>query len=151
MDLTSFRLQFPAFADATAYTDAFLQAWFTAAQQYLSEGWALNGARFDLACQLMTAHLITLAYPNGAPNAGGAAAGTGGTQIAPGPIVSATEGGVSVSMAPPPVKTAWQQWLASTQYGTQLWALLRLAGAGGVYIGGLAERSSFRRAFGAQF
>lgn len=150
MNIAAFRQQFPAFADETAYSDELIQIWFNAATEYLSEGWALSGARYDLACQLMAAHLITTAYGGVAPNAQGAVAGTGGAQVAGGPITSATEGGVSVSFAPPPVKTAWQQWLAGTSYGLQLWALLRLAGAGGIYIGGLAERSAFRRAFGVQ-
>jgi hypothetical protein len=150
MDIPTFRAQFPAFADSSAYTDQLITIWYGFAQQYLSEGWALNGARYDLAVQLMTAHLIILAYPT-PPGLTGAAAGTGGAQIAGGPITGATEGGVSVTIAPPPVKTAWQQWLAGTQYGLQLWALLRIAAAGGLYVGGLNERQAFRRAGGAQF
>jgi hypothetical protein len=150
VDISAFRQKFPAFADETAYSDELLNIWFNDAGEYLREGWALSGARYDLACQLMAAHLMTLAYNGIAPNAQGAVAGTGGAQVAGGPIVSATEGGVSVSFAPPPVKTAWQQWLASSSYGLQLWALLRVAGAGGVYLGGLGERSAFRRAYGVQ-
>lgn len=63
-------------------------------------------------------------------------------------MTSASEGSVSVGMMAPPAKNGWQFWLSSTPYGVQLGALLGVASAGGVFIGGSEERAAFRKAGG---
>lgn len=83
----------------------------------------------------MTAHLTQLSTMAAA----GQATGVG---------QSATVGAVSVSMVPPPIKSGFQYWLASTPYGMQLWALLNVKGAGGLYVGGLPEKTAFRKVGG---
>lgn len=65
-----------------------------------------------------------------------------------GAVTSASEGSVSASFQPPPAKSALQYWLSSTPYGVQLWALLSIAGAAGASVGGLPERSAFRKVGG---
>jgi hypothetical protein len=139
-DVAAFRVAFPAFANETTYPDATLQAYCDAACCYISPedyGW-LNGDCRARALNLMTAHLAMLSsmIANRQP------AGVG---------ISATVGDVSVSMMPPPVKTAFQYWLATTPYGTQLWALLNVKGVGGLYVGGLPEKSAFRKVGGRFF
>ena len=85
---------------------------------------------------LLAAHFIAL--DNGAVN--------GSTQF--GTATNASVGSVSVGMATPPVKTAWQAWLAGTPYGQQLWAWLALKAAGAWAVGGLPEREGFRKVGG---
>ena len=139
MDIQAFRTQFPAFDDPAAFPDEMLQLWDDAASLHLSEGWMLSGATYDLARKLLTAHLVHLAH-------GIASSGSVGTSG--GAVQSASEGSVSVSFTTPPTKTAWQFWLSSSPYGLQLWAMLTIAGSGGVYIGGLPEREAFRKVGG---
>ncbi|MDR2093022.1 MAG: DUF4054 domain-containing protein [Azoarcus sp.] len=61
---------------------------------------------------------------------------------------NASVGSVSVGMQVPTVRTAWQAWLAGTPYGQQLWAWLALKAAGAWSVGGLPERSAFRKTGG---
>lgn len=138
LDIAAFRAMFPAFADPLKYPDATLQLWWTMATQYITEydNCLIEGTTLQLALNLMTAHLaqsFTLI------SAG---------QSTPGVITGATEGSVSVSMSPPPVKNMWQYWLATTPYGQQLLALLQTLVVGGFTIGGLPETSGFRRVGG---
>lgn len=139
MDTAAFRAMFPALADDAVYSNAMLLLWWDAAALHLSEGWMLSGATYDLARKLLTAHLVHLAH-------GIASSGSVGTSG--GAVQSASEGSVSVSFTTPPTKTAWQFWLSSSPYGLQLWAMLTIAGSGGVYIGGLPEREAFRKVGG---
>jgi len=138
LDISAFRTMFPAFADPLKYPDATLQMWWTMAIQYINDydSCLIEGDTLQLALNLMTAHLaqsFTLI------SAG---------QNTPGVITGATEGSVSVSMSPPPVKNMWQYWLATTPYGQQLLALLQSLVVGGFTIGGLPETSGFRRVGG---
>lgn len=139
-DVAAFRVAFPAFANDTTYPDATLQAYWDAACCYISPedyGW-LHGACRVRALNLMTAHLAALSTMI----ANGQAVGVG---------QSATVGAVSVSMVPPPIKSGFQYWLAITPYGIQLWALLSAKAAGGLYVGGLPEKSAFRKVGGVFF
>ena len=139
-DVAAFRVAFPAFANDTTYPDATLQAYWDAACCYISPcdyGW-LHGACRARALNLMTAHLAALSTMI----ANGQAVGVG---------QSATVGAVSVSMVPPPIKSGFQYWLAITPYGIQLWALLSAKAAGGLYVGGLPEKSAFRKVGGVFF
>jgi Protein of unknown function (DUF4054) len=135
---TLFRAQFPEFADTTAYPAATLSQWWTMGTNYISTsqpGWLFSGAAAQLANDLMGAHLAkTFSLIAG-----------GST---PGVMQSASEGSVSVSMVPPPVKSAFGYWLATTAYGAQLRALLRAIAGPGLYVGGLPERAGFRKTGG---
>lgn len=137
MKIETFRLMFPAFNDEILYRDEMIELWGEQANQFLAESWGLNGGKFELAFNLMTAHLLSLASKeiNGGSGASGA-------------VQSATEGSVSVSFAAPPSRNGWEFWLSSTPYGVQLWALLNQLGSTGVYIGGLPERNAVRKVGG---
>lgn len=140
LDIATFRLLYPAFADVTKYPDAYVQAQFTAATSYLGkyDGPLMCGDDLQLALYLMTAHLMQL---NVMLTAGGATPTIG-------IMTSATIDKVTVTNMPPPIKSGWAYWLCLTPYGTQLWALLRRLSAGGLYIGGRPERAAFRKVGG---
>lgn len=136
---TSFRLQFPAFADLTEFTTAQLNAWWTMGTAYINAQngypWSCNPAQLQLALDLMGAHLAqsyTL-ISKGIP-----------TVI----VQGTTEGSITVSMTPPPVASAFGWWLATTSYGQQLRALIKAVSNVGLFIGGSFERSAFRKAGG---
>jgi hypothetical protein len=135
----NFRAQFPAFANPTTYPEALLQGYWTMGTAYINQdggpGWRRNPAQLQLALDLMGAHL---AQSYTLINAG-----------VPSVVVQgSTEGTVTVSMTPPPVKTAFGWWLATTAYGAQLRALLQVVGSVGFYVGGSIERAGFRKAGG---
>jgi len=133
-DADGFNASFP---ELSSIDDAQLATYFQDATLFLGEydSCLLRGPVKQRALDLLTAHLAKLGQmaADGQPAA---------------PITGATQGSVSVQMQPPPTKSAWQFWLAGTSYGTQLWALLGVRGAGGFLIGGSLERASFRKAGG---
>lgn len=143
-DVAAFRLAFPAYADPVTYSDANLQAWFTAATGYISSSYGyswcnpivgLSGAQRVQALNLMTAHLLFLS-------------GLSANGQVPGLMQNASIDKVSVGLTPPPVKSQFAWWLSLSPYGQSLLALLQVAAVGGAYIGGLPERAAFRRVFG---
>lgn len=141
IDVTNFRLLFPAFADTVKFPDAYLTAQWAMATAYISpwDSRLAAGNKLQQALNLMTAHLMQL---NVSIAAGGATPSVGVLQ-------SATIDKVSVTMAAPPTGTSgWKYWLASSPYGLQLWALLRMLAGPGFYIGGLPERAAFRKVGG---
>lgn len=140
LDLVTFRLLYPAFANVTTYPDAYIQAQWDAATAYIGEydGCLLADKRLQLALNLMTAHLMHV-------NVLLAQSGVAATIGVP---ISATVDKVTVSNMPPPATDGWKFWLATSPYGLQLWALLSAASAGGVYIGGSPERRGFRKVGG---
>lgn len=136
-DVTTFRTLFPAYADPVAFPDAKLAANFDLATGYVSPdtyGDMPTPARTQ-ALNLMTAHLTALSVIIAA----------GGV---PGVEQSSTVGDVSVTMVPPPVRSQWAWWLNTTPYGAQMVALLDAQSVGGFYVGGMPERSAFRKAYG---
>lgn len=139
-DVTTFRLLYPAFADATAFPDAYLSAQWTAGTGYIGQydGCLLSGDRLGLALNLMAAHLCQI----------NVILADGGQTPTLGVLQSATVDKVTVSNMPPPAKNGWQYWLASTPYGLQLWAVLKAAAGAGFYIGGMPERAAFRKVGG---
>lgn len=134
-DVTLFRAQFAEFAATPS--DQVLAVYWGIATNFVAanDGCIMTGDALQYALNLATAHIAKLA----------AVAASGQTQ---GVVSGATEGSVSVSFQPPPVKSAFQFWLAQTPYGQQLWALLQVKSAGGLHIGGSLERASFRKAGG---
>jgi len=141
-DPALFRSQFPAFASVTDYPTATLQVYYNISGLYISTNdyGYLNGDGRAYALNLMTAHITAINDINAA------AAENQSTSV--GLVTSASVGDVSVSIQPPPTKSAFDYWLSLTPYGQQLLALLNMIGAGGLYIGGLPERSAFRKVGG---
>lgn len=133
-DPAAFKVAFPAFASVP---DATLQAYFDAGTCYISDrdyGWLAGECRAR-ALDLMTAHLAALSNMIAAGQM-------------PGLETSATIDKISVTTTPPPLKNQWQWWLSLTPYGQQLLALLTARSVGGFYVGGLPERSAFRKVGG---
>ena len=128
-----FRQQCPLYADVVKYSDATLLNWWNIGTDYISVqdyGW-LNGNSRVLALNLMAAHLLYLSEKI----ASGAAMGI---------ITSASEGSVSVGIAPPPFKSMFQAWLSETPYGKQLYALLSVKASFGFYVGGSGVTGNIR-------
>lgn len=140
-DPVAFRKQFPFFASDMKYPDEQLSGYFTMATDYIySHEWGvMTATQGATALNLLTAHL---AYTNQMILSNG-----GGTS---GVITGATIDKVNVSLQAPPIKTAWQHWLATSPFGLQLWALLRILSRGGFVSGGLPERDAFRNVYGIQ-
>lgn len=140
LDIPTFRLLFPPFADVALFPDAYIQAQWDMAVSYMGDvdGCLFGGPELQTALNLMTAHLMQL-------NVMVAAGGTAGVT---GVLTGATVDKVSVTVAAPPFKNGWQWWLSQTPYGAQLWALLAMKSAGGFYFGGLPERKPFRKVGG---
>lgn len=136
-EVAAFRAMFAEFANATTYPDAVLQIYWDNGTNYIYsyDNQLIDGANLQFALNLMTAHL---AKSFTMINSG----------TFPGVINSSTEGSVSVSMTPPPAKSMWQWWLATTPYGIQLLALLQSMTVGGFIIGGATELAAFRRVGG---
>ena len=130
-DLSAFRTAYPVF---DSVPDATVQAAATSALCLIGQD--------DCDCdvpqwQLMVAHLLYIQ--------GQVAAGNGNA----GAVTSATIDKVSVAFAAPPFGTsAYKFWLFKSPYGTQLLAMLDRCSKGGVYVGGLPERSAFRSVAG---
>jgi len=139
LNLSSFRSSFTAFANSATYPDVMINAYYANAGAYISQNDAcggLNGATLDFALQLLTAHLLQSFSMISA----------GQTNV----LVSATSiDQVSVTLTPPPAKTGWEWWLATTPYGLQLWALLNVQSTGGWSVGGRPEVCAFRKVGGS--
>lgn len=135
----AFRNQFPQFENTTIYPPAQLEGWWTMGTAYINIDnnypWNFKSKQLQLAIDLMCAHL-----------------GASFTMINKGiPAVvvqGSAEGTVNISMVPPPVKSAFGWWLATTPYGNQLRALLKTVANVGLYIGGSTENAGFRKAGG---
>lgn len=126
-DLSAFRTSYPVF---DSVPDATVQAAATAALCLIGQ----DGCECDVQqWQLMVAHMLYIQ--------GQVATGNGGA----GAVTSATIDKVSVAFAAPPFGTsAYKFWLFKSPYGSQLLAMLDRCSKGGVYVGGLPERSAFR-------
>lgn len=126
-DLSAFRTAYPVF---DSVPDSTVEAAATSALCLIGQ----DGCDCDVQMwQLMVAHLLYIQ--------GQVATGNGNA----GAVTSATIDKVSVSFAAPPFGTsAYKFWLFKSPYGGQLLALLDRCSKGGVYVGGLPERSAFR-------
>ena len=130
-DVVGFRTTFQEFQQTP---DPTINGWVNLASSSAMAAWYAGATLTEQ--QLLVAHIGHMMTA--------AAAGDGLS----GPVTSASEGSVSASFQPPPTKTALQHWLSMSPYGLQLWALLRVAAAAGAYVGGLPERSAFRKVGG---
>lgn len=131
---TAFRLRFPAFADINTYPAQTLEMYFNAAGLYVANSnygfLAAAGATLP-ALFLMTAHLAQI----------GSLIATGQNS---GITTSATIDKISVGLQEAKLSNQWQYWLASTEYGKQLLALLQVQSVGGFYQPGGLGRAGFR-------
>jgi hypothetical protein len=145
---TNFRALFTVFSSETEYPEATLAAYWAVASDFISTYDScfnnLNGNSLQLALDSLCAH-ITVLFTVDQDNVN-----EGEDPGQPGSIeTSASVGSVSVSSLPPPVgNDQWRYWLNQTRYGQQLLALLAVKAVGGVYVGGLPERTGFRKAGG---
>lgn len=131
-DLAKFRLIYPQF-NTTA--DALVLALAEQAECYLPSGCE---DCLDQLIMLLVAHMLSIRTASGA---GGGLA-----------VASASEGGISVSLAMPANADARGQWLNMTPFGQQYAALADRCGKGkaaaGLFIGGYPEGDAFRRVYG---
>lgn len=137
LDIPVFRVLFPAFGNPTAYPDGVLDVFWGNAVAYLGDydGCLLKGAALQSALNYLTAHLL----------ASDDLIKQGRTFAV---VTGSTIDKVQVQTQPPPIRSGWQWWLATTPYGVQLWALLTASSAGGFYVGGRPEQSAFRKVGG---
>lgn len=138
-DIPAFRVGYPEFADPLKFPDLVLQGYWDTSTCYIANAnyGSLRGDCRYKAITLMTAHIARLSsLPAGST---------------PSIASSATVGAVSVTTVPPPIKTQFQWWLNTTPYGMMLLALLNLKGVGGISVGGLPEKSAFRKVGGVFF
>lgn len=128
--LTAFREAFPEFS-VSEYPDTLCNRFLTMAQAYCSTvNFRVKPATRILLIQLMTAHLITLAEIDQTTHSVKSMGSPTGFET------SANVGGVSVTLQAPIAKDAFEQWINSTGYGQQYWALLSANTPTGVhYIG----------------
>ena len=140
LDPAAFRALFPQFADPAKFPDAALALQFGMATGYVSAdtyGDMTVAARTN-ALYLMTAHLLALGIIIAQNNYSG--------QV--GVVTGAVVDHVQITLTPPPLKSQWQWWLNTTPYGAQLLGLLEAQAVGGFMVGGLPERSAFRKVAG---
>ena len=128
-----FRAQYPAFANTTAYPMATLQQYYNTAGLYVANsnyGFLAQAGATQTCLYLLTAHLAQLA-----------------TQLANGqtPYIVSASGidKINVTLEPPPAANAFQWWLQTTAYGSQLLALLEVQAVGGFYQTGGLGRAGF--------
>lgn len=140
----AFRAQFPEFADPVAYPALTIGLFFTLAATFVggdsSPYSMLQGAQLQATLNYLTAHLLVLSNQQNPATNGGESPG----QDQGGFIQSSTISEISVSKLAPPATDGWQYWLASTPYGTALWALMSIIAVGGLSIGGSNPGGSFR-------
>ncbi len=127
MDKAAFRAEFPEFASVTNYPDAQLDFWSAVAEELLVE--ALWTTMKPFAVKLYVAHEITLARQNVQASAAGGAPGQSG-----GIASSKTVGSVSVGYDTTITAEKNAGWWNLTNYGKQLYRLIRMFGAGCVQL-----------------
>ena len=145
-DDAKFRALFPEFSDDVKYPPAQIEVFWGVAVAFVgtqdSPCNVLNGNRLNYVLNCMTAHLLALALQDGQTSPGGPGSNQGGF------VTSSSIDKISVSTLAPPAKDGWEWWLAQTSYGQRIWAMLQVLAVGGLSIGGLPERNSFRKVGG---
>jgi hypothetical protein len=124
----SFRINYPEFADTVRYPDQQLNYWITNAGLLLNTNrW---GAVLDLGTELFTAHNIALEARAQSESTNGDVPGT-----TTGPINSKSVDKISVGFDTGSAVEESGGHYNLTIYGTRLYKLIRLLGAGGLQIG----------------
>lgn len=118
VNIEMFRCAFPEFSVAS-YPNNVICRFLTMAKAYCSTtNFHIRPAVRILLIELMAAHLITLSEIDPVTGQVKSAGGIAGFET------SATIDGVSVSKQAPIARNAFEQWINSTGYGQQYWALL---------------------------
>lgn len=119
-----FRNVFPEFSEEK-YPDAFLQRFIVMATSYIStRNYRIRPEVRELAIEYMIAHLISLSATDGQGNPTGADGNI---------ITSSSIGSVSVGIQAPIARNAFEQWIQSTSYGKQYWALMKMNNPTGIF------------------
>lgn len=127
MDLSAFRAAFPEFTNTTKYPDAQLTFWSAFAEAQLPLCVWKDTKPF--AVYLYTAHEITMAYQNVQSSTSG---GTPGVQ---GGIANTkTVGSVTVGYDQTLNSEKDAGWWNNTNYGKQLYRLIKIFGAGAIQL-----------------
>jgi hypothetical protein len=123
--ITTFRTDFPEFADVTAYPEAVLLFWYGIAEkQLIVARWA---DLYTYGLELCTAHYVALAKQNQMASAAGGKPGN----ASGGPISSQSVGDVSVSYDTQAGIEQDAGFWNNTNYGKQFIRLARMCGMGG--------------------
>ena len=118
VNIQDFRCKFPEFT-LVNYPDNVICRYLHMATAYCSTtNFRIRPQVRVLLIELMAAHLITLAGIDPTNHLATSASSTTGFET------SATIDGVSVSKQAPIARNAFEQWINSTGYGQQYWALL---------------------------
>lgn len=118
VNVNDFRCQFPEFS-LENYPNAVVCRYITMATGYCSTtNFRIRPKVRELLIYLMAAHLITLAGLDPNTHLATSAGEASGFET------SATIDGVSVSKQAPTARNAFEQWINTTGYGQQYWALL---------------------------
>lgn len=129
IDEPTFRGNFPEFADTVKFPSPQVVFWL--AQAYSTLNAARFGTNLDLAAMLFTAHNIVMSARDASASSGAGIPGNPSSVTA-----SKAVGPVSISydttLTAIPGAGIWN----ATSYGQRFWRLLKLAGAGGLYVGG---------------
>lgn len=133
-DYQEFILNFPLYA---AVPEDTLARYWGIATDYINNnnyGYLKNASR-QHAIDLMAAHLLYIRD----------LLAQGQTTVV---IAGASIDKVSLTLTAPTIANSFQWWLSTSPYGLELRALLRMSGAGGLYIGGSAPGDAFRKPYG---
>lgn len=127
MNIAQFRLDFPEFTDTARYPTTQIMFWSNVGDQLLNE--CVWGDLKPFALELYTAHQITLAAQNELTATNGGFPGQSG-----GIANNKTVGSVSVGYDSNVTSYANAGWWNLTNYGKQLYNLIRLFGAGCIQL-----------------
>lgn len=146
MDLPTFRVDFPEFADTSAYTDAQVSFYLGLAALRLAPG--IWEEMYDYGVALYTAHCLALARLRQQTAARGLAPG-----MASGAVASKAVKDVSVSYDRDVTSIEGAGNYNLTDYGTMFYELVMIKGTGAIQLGfgtGLVDLASMGAGFGAQ-
>jgi hypothetical protein len=138
LDKDAFRANrmFSLYADETTYTDDVLDAGYATGKLYIEDsGCTFDDDQLSWVFMLMLAHILYIQDQ----------VLKGNNSVV---VSSGTESKVTVSLVEPPAEGMFSLWLRVSPYGRQILALLVAASAGGFTVGGLPERSAFRKVGG---
>ncbi len=133
-----FRAAFPAFADATVYSDAVVAAAYAAsASEFDVTRW---GARLDLLGQgPWVAWYLSVNPPPGAVNSSGAAV-SAGTASTTGDVTSKTVGRKTIQRSSEMLKLEAENPYMKNDYGRTYWFWAQRVGVGAIVVtGGFAD------------
>ena len=137
LDIALFRDQCPQFADSLVWSQPLIQSyWDFATSIVVDENYGMLADFYrQTALNLLTAHLLVLKERTDK-----------GQNTAF--VTNSSVDKVSVTRLAPPSNSQFQWWLNQTPYGAQLLVMLEISSVGGISVGGLPERSAFRKVGG---